>query len=71
MTAQPLLLDECARIRRRVKLDSVTVRTTIRWGVADRRAAQKMAAEEGISLSELIRDALYADRGIGELEGED
>lgn len=69
MTAQQvLLLEECARVRRRVKLDSVTVRTTIRWSVSDRDAAIKMAEADGISLSELIRDGLYESRGIGELE---
>lgn len=71
IAVQPLLLEDCARVRRRVKLDPRTeVRVSFRMSAAEKLAAIHVAESEGITLSELCRDCMYEARGIGELEGD-
>jgi hypothetical protein len=71
VTGQPLLLADCERVRRRVKLDPRTeVRVSFRMSRAEKAEAIKVAEAQGITLSELCRDGLYELHGIGELEGE-
>lgn len=71
LAMQPLLMEDCARVRRRVKLDPRTeVRVSFRMSEAEKLAAIKVAEAEGSTLSELCRDCLYEARGIGELDGD-
>jgi len=70
VTGQPLLLVDCERVRRRVKLDPRTeVRVSFRMSKSEKAAAIKEAEADGITLSELCRNCLYECKGIGELEG--
>ncbi len=58
---------------RRLLTPAVTkagTRVTIRLGPKEAKALGEIAAEDGVTLSEVLRDALYETYGIGELEGE-
>jgi hypothetical protein len=69
---QPLLFEDCARTRRRVALDTDSVRVTFRVSRKARDEALKVEpyASNGGGLSEMTRDAWYQIFGIGELEGD-
>lgn len=68
---KPKVAQPSKRGCRRLLMPAVTkhgTRVTLRLGPKEAAALGAVALDEGMTLSEVIRDALYEQHGIGELD---